>query len=75
MKSAAPLVYSWGTMQQEASSPSLIKRALAVVVLIMVGLLVLKLLAGFLVGIVMTVFYVMIAVFVVAALVWAFRHL
>ncbi len=62
-------------MQQEASSPSLIKRALAVVVLIMVGLLVLKLLAGFLVGIVMTVFYVMIAVFVVAALVWAFRHL
>lgn len=62
-------------MQQEASSPSLIKRALAVVVLIMVGLLVLKLLAGFLVGIVMMVFYVMIAVFVVAALVWAFRHL
>ncbi len=74
MKAVAPLVYSRGTMQQEASSPSLLKRALAVVVLIGVGLLVLKLLAGFLVGIVMTVFYVMVAVFVVAALVWALRH-
>jgi len=74
MKAAAPLVYSWGTVEQEASSPPLLKRALSVVVLIGVGLLVLKLLAGFLVGIVMTVFYVMVAVFVVAALVWALRH-
>jgi hypothetical protein len=71
----APLGYPWGTMQQEASSPSLIKRALAVVVLIMVGLLVLKLVAGFVVGVVVTLFYVLVAVFVVAAFVWALRHL
>ena len=59
---------------EETRNPSLIKRALAVVVLIMVGLFVLKLAVGFVVGIVTTIFWILVMVFVVAALVWAVRH-
>jgi hypothetical protein len=60
---------------QEAAKPSLLKRALAVAVLICVGLLLLKLAAGFVVGTVITIFWIFVAVFVVAALVWAIRHI
>ncbi len=60
---------------QEAAKPSLLKRVLAVAVLICVGLLLLKLAAGFVVGTVITIFWILVAVFVVAALVWAIRHI
>jgi hypothetical protein len=60
---------------QEAAKPSLVDRALAVAVLICVGLLLLKLAVGFVVGTVITIFWIFVAVFVVAALVWAIRHI
>jgi hypothetical protein len=60
---------------QEAAKPSLLKRVLAVAVLICVGLLLLKLAVGFVVGTVITIFWILVAVFVVAALVWAIRHI
>jgi hypothetical protein len=59
----------------EEARPSLLKRALSVAVLICVGLLLLKLAVGFVVGIVTTIFYVLVTVFVIAALVWAVRHI
>lgn len=60
---------------EEARGGSLLKRTLAVIVLICVGLLALKLVAGVVIGLVTMVFYVLVAVFVLAAVVWAVRHL
>lgn len=62
-------------MEETSRQPSLLKRVLAIAVLICVGLFVLKLLAGFVVGLVVTIFWIGVVVLLIGALVWAFKNL
>ena len=62
-------------MEETERRPSLVKKVLAVAVLICIALLLLKLVAGFVVGLVVTIFWIGVAVLLVGALIWALRHL
>jgi hypothetical protein len=62
-------------MDETKSSTSLLTKALAVAVLILVGFFILKVVFGFLAGLIVTVFWIAIIVLAVMALVWAVRAL
>jgi uncharacterized protein (DUF58 family) len=58
-----------GTM--ESSGPSFMRRAIAVLVLVIVAAIALRLIVGFLAGVAMFVFWVLVIVALVAAGLWA----
>jgi hypothetical protein len=62
-------------MNETTNSSSLLTKVLAVAVLLLVGVFILKVLFGFLAGLIVTVFWIAIIVLAVMALVWAVRAL
>jgi hypothetical protein len=63
-------------MNESANNSSgLLTKALAVVVIVLVGFFLLKIVFGFLAGLVVTLFWIAIIVLAVMALVWAIRRI
>jgi hypothetical protein len=62
-------------MNETTSSTSLLTKALAAIVIVLVGFFLLKIVFGFLAGLVVTVFWIAIIVLAVMALVWAIRRI
>ena len=61
--------------ETQSTSSSLLTKALAAVVILLVGFFLLKIVFGFLAGLVVTVFWIGIIVLAVMALVWAVRRI
>ena len=62
-------------MNETTNSSSFLTKALAAVVILLVGFFLLKVIFGFLAGLVVTVFWIAIIVLAVMALVWAVRRI
>ena len=62
-------------MNETTQSSSFLTKVLAGVVIVLVGLFLLKIALGFLTGLIITLFWIVIVVVAVMALVWAIRRI